>query len=170
MFAPFVPLLKTIPGDIAEVGVFQGNSAFQLATTFKGRRIHLFDTFSGMPESDPSIDTHKKGDFNNTSVEIVKEKLKAFSNIIYHEGLFPETAPRVGLASFAFVNVDVDLYSSMKACLDFFFPRLTKGGFLFIQDDYNFSNCKGVTKATDEFIKANNLSLLKKGSSVWIIK
>lgn len=163
-------ILEKAKGAIAEVSVYKGESALLLAKAFPDRIIYLFDTFSGMPESDPSIDYHKKGDFADTSLSAVMTKLKDFKNVIYYPGIFPESAKTVENIKFAFVNVDVDIYKSTKDCLEFFYPRLAEGGGIFIQDDYNFPNCKGATKAVDEFLQSQNLKLRKIKNSVWIGK
>src|SRR4051812_38244941 len=39
-----------IPGEIAEVGVYKGGSAKLICTTTK-KPVHLFDTFTGLPET-----------------------------------------------------------------------------------------------------------------------
>lgn len=41
--------LHKIPGDLAEVGVFQGASARLIYQASDGRPLHLFDTFEGLP-------------------------------------------------------------------------------------------------------------------------
>lgn len=166
----FKDIIGNKPGAIAEIGVYKGASAYALAETFRNRTLHLFDTFEGMPEGDPTIDHHKKGDFANTSIEAVKTKLHKFSNVLYYKGLFPASGDPVKNTLFAFVNIDVDLYTSTRDCFNFFFPRLIAGGIISVYDDYNFPNCKGATKAVDEFTKNNLLHLSKKGSSVYITK
>lgn len=170
MFKKFKTAIDNLKGDIAEVGVYQGSTALQLAQTFPDKTIHLFDTFCGMPQSDPSIDGHKEGDFANTSLERVKEKLKGYENIIYHPGIFPEAAAILSYRQFAFVNVDADLYVSTANSLLYFWPRIVAGGVIHIQDDYGAPRCLGATKAVDEFVRVNSLQLKKEGAAVWIVK
>lgn len=170
MFKKFKPIVDKLNGDIAEVGVYQGSSALGLAQTFPKKKIHLFDTFSGMPPGDPNIDTHKEGDFSDTSLGRVKEKLEEYKNIYYWPGIFPVSATSLLYTKFAFVNIDVDLYRSTKDCLTFFWPRLVKKGIIFFQDDYGFCKCRGVTEAVREFILNEGLQLRRNGSEAWIIK
>lgn len=164
------PMIDNLQGDLAEVGVYQGKSAKRLAIAFPDRAIHLFDTFSGMPKNDPSIDGHKEGDFADTSLSVVQEYLRDFKNIFYYPGIFPKSALSLPDWHFAFVNIDVDLCQSTKDCLAFFWPRLVEGGVLFVQDDYGARNCKGVKVAVDRFTLANGLKLKTKGHTAWIIK
>ena len=49
---------------------------------------------------------------------------------------------------FCFVHLDVDLYSSTKQCLEYFFPRLVPGGILLSHD---YSLLAGVRQAFTEF-------------------
>jgi len=170
MFKKFKATIDALEGDIAEVGVYQGGSALKLVRTFPNKTIHLFDTFSGMPKTDPSIDDHKQGDFGNTSLEKVKEKLKEHKDIYYYPGIFPQTTGLVVDCKFALVNIDVDIYRSTKDCLDFFWPRTVKGGILLIQDDYGFPDCRGVTKAVNEFVKNKGVELITGTQHAWIVK
>lgn len=47
------------------------------------------------------------------------------------------------------------MYALTKAGLEFFFPRLSKGGMI-ICHDFSFGIWNGVTKAVDEFCQKNN--------------
>jgi O-methyltransferase len=141
-----------IAGDIAEVGVYKGGTAKLLGKIFESssKTIHLFDTFSGMPSTDPKKDLVKEGDFGDTSLESVKQYLGDFENILLYQGLFPETAKSIENKSFCLVHVDVDIYRSVMDCCDFFYQRLVRGGII-IFDDYGYITCPGAKKAIDEF-------------------
>ncbi len=137
-----------IQGDIAEVGVYHGGSA-KLICEAKGEKfLHLFDTFSGLPQVDPIDQTHfQKGQYS-ASLSGVKEYLKGYSQVSFYPGIFPQTAEPIKDRRFAFVNLDVDTYESTKACFNFFYQRMNAGGIIFC-DDYNYA--PGVKKAVDEF-------------------
>jgi hypothetical protein len=51
----------------------------------------------------------------------------------------------------------VDLYQPTYDSLDFFFPRLVKGGVI-VCDDYNFSNFPGAKLAWDEYFKDKDIA------------
>lgn len=138
-------------GAIAEIGVFRGGTAKLLASTCPDKPLHLFDTFEGMPDTDPNVDRHRKGDFADTSLEGVKGFLAGHDNVHFHQGFFPGTATPVADQRFALVYSDVDIYLSIKDCLEFFYPRLVTGGVI-VFDDYEARNCPGVRKAIDEFL------------------
>jgi hypothetical protein len=142
----------SVPGDFAEVGVFRGGGARVLKEVKNGRLLHLFDTFSGMPETDPTRDTtHKAGDFADASLEAVQRYLGT-AGIRYYAGFFPDTTigHERSLDRFAFVHLDVDIYQSTLDALRFFYPRVSRGGML-VTHDYSAQSCPGVAAAYDEF-------------------
>lgn len=136
-------------GDFAELGVYKGGVAFYMATKCN-HLVHLYDTFTGIPEVESSIDNHKVGDFSDTTLAAVQELLKDFFHVVYHVGIFPDTIDANDDRSFAFVHLDGDTYSSAKEGLNYFFPRLVRGGII-VLDDYNWHMCPGIAKAVDEF-------------------
>lgn len=144
-----------LPGQLAEIGVYRGGTARLIATTRRPRerRLHLFDTFAGMPETDPTKDVHTKGNFSDTSLAGVQRLLAGVSDVVFHPGLFPDTAAGLENERFAFVHVDVDIYSSVRDCCRFFYPRLVTGGVM-VFDDYGFRSCPGAKDAVDEFFAA----------------
>ncbi|HEY5311948.1 MAG TPA: TylF/MycF/NovP-related O-methyltransferase [Pirellulales bacterium] len=138
-------------GDIAELGVYRGGSAKLLSSYKKHRTLHLFDTFGGMPDVNASIDLHKRGDFCDTSADSVTKYLAGFPNVILHPGFFPDSTKDLAADTrFCFVHLDVDIYESTLAGLNFFYPRLNAGGYL-LSHDYSSISCPGVKKAFDEF-------------------
>lgn len=142
--------VRGLAGDAAEIGVYKGGTARLLATMLSGRKVDLFDTFSGMPSVDPAKDLHREGDFSSTSLEDVKVFLNGCSNVRLFPGIFPGTAEPVRTSSYALVHVDVDIYRSVLDGCSFFYPRLIKGGVM-IFDDYGFLTCPGALQAVDEF-------------------
>jgi hypothetical protein len=143
---------EKIDGDIAEVGVYKGGSA-RIICELKGRKtLHLFDTFEGMPQVNTTIDSHRQGDFNDTSLDRVRSYLMKFDNVHFYKGIFPESAKDLmdRSCAFSFVNLDVDIYESTREGLMFFYPRMSKGGIM-MSHDYRSISCPGVKKAFDEF-------------------
>jgi O-methyltransferase len=139
---------EKVLGDLAEVGAGYGASAKLIVDhSFNHRPLHLFDTFEGLPEV-TSRDNPKfnPGDFRG-SLESIRQYL-GNRPVFYYKGLFPETAEPVKDKRFSFVHLDVDLYESTLAGLQFFYPRLSPGGIL-ISHDYLSS--EGVDAAFKEF-------------------
>jgi hypothetical protein len=88
---------------------------------------------------------------------------------IVKKGWFPDTAADV-TDTFVLVSLDFDLYSPIKAGLEWFYPQMNKGGVIVIHD-YFHSNYD-CSKAVDEFCAANDLYPVPIGDvlSVAIIK
>ena len=143
-----------IQGDVAELGVYKGGSAKLISLVFNRKalekRVFLFDTFSGMPQTDPDKDLHSQGDFGDTSMEDVQMFLKDCNNITLLKGHFAKTFDAVADYRFCYVHVDCDIYGSVTECCRFFYPRLSPGGVM-IFDDYGFISCPGAKLAVDEF-------------------
>ncbi len=137
-------------GEVAECGVYKGGTAKILAELVPDRPLHLFDTFCGMPETDPGRDLHKAGDFADTTLESVRAYLSGHTNVNCVAGMIPQTLEVVRGQKFSFVHIDLDIYSSIKAACEFFYPRLEPGGIL-VFDDYGYSSCPGARAAVDEF-------------------
>jgi O-methyltransferase len=92
------------------------------------------------------------GDFVNTSVELVLKKMPHVDKVQIVRGYFPDSLGDLD-DTFAFVSLDVDLYQPTIAGLEWFYDRLSKGGYIFVHD-YNNRRYLGVRSAVDEFVKA----------------
>ena len=147
-----------LPGNIYEAGVYRGGTAIILRHVIAqaagaasgGKILRLFDTFAGMPETNPDHDVHQSGDFDNTDVKAVQHNVGADAFITYHQGLIPDTFAGLEDDRICFAHVDVDIYHSVLDTCAFVYPRLSPGGFLLF-DDYGFPTCPGAKQAVDEF-------------------
>lgn len=144
--------VEQLAGEVAELGVYRGGSARLLAivTAGTGKRIHLFDTFVGLPKPTPGLDIYQKGHFGDVTCQEVTAYLQDIPNVHVHPGRFPETARIIANVRFSFVHVDVDLYRSVRDACEFFYPRLNPGGVI-VFDDYGFVKTPGAKLAVDEF-------------------
>jgi O-methyltransferase len=144
----------SVPGDIWECGVYKGGTAAMMAAMLNhyapAKRLYLFDTFEGMPDTDAKKDWHKAGDFSDTSLEMVSAYVGREKQCVFRKGFIPDTFKGLEASTVAFAHIDVDIYKSIKDCLDFIWPRLSVGGFI-IFDDYGFPTCPGARLAVDEF-------------------
>lgn len=145
-----------IPGAFAEVGVYKGNSAAILHALDPDRELYLFDTFTGFPASDLEGETgvaatYTTDNFVDADAGPVLAKFDNSEKIHLQKGYFPETAKGLEEKRFALVNLDADLRKPTKAALEFFYPRLTPGGVIFIHD-YNYK-WEGIVSAVNEFVQ-----------------
>jgi hypothetical protein len=164
-----------IEGDFAELGVWKGNSAAILAdfAAKSDKRLFLFDTFSGFDSRDfVGVDQNRRHEFADTSIDFVRETVGHPQVTTYLQGFFPDSiTEEVRQRTFALAHIDCDLYEPMKAALDFFYPRMPKGGMLILHD-YSSGVWPGATRAIDEFYKANGefLSLWPDKSGTAVIR
>lgn len=136
-------------GHMAEIGTYQGGTAGMICEAKGDRPLHIFDTFEGLPTSaaqDQNV--HKKHQYSCT-LESVRKFLARYDDVTYYKGRFPETAAPVADYRFSFVHMDVDLYESTRACLEFFYPRMLPGGVMLSHD---YSILSGVRTAFEEFM------------------
>ncbi len=146
---------RGLKGNVAEGGVCEGVFARKINELFPDRKLYLFDTFEGFDERDTTIE-HEKGYSNFSagylaisSEEKVRVSLPHPENAVIRKGYFPETAEGID-DEFVFVNLDFDLYKPTYDGLNFFYPKMVKGGVIichdFFDDDY-----LGVKNAVDKF-------------------
>ena len=138
---------------MAEIGVFQGHSA-EVILLNSTRFLHCFDTFRGIPYSNEFDNYHKAGDFSDTTEDLVSSKLNSIDahRFKLHCGVFPKTVPpELESSLFSFVHIDADVHETYCDALQFFYPRMVKGGIILF-DDYAASTCLGAKKAVDEFL------------------
>ena len=144
-----------VQGNVAELGVFQGEFAQYINRIFPDRKLYLFDTFEGFVENDmknEKINDYHFTDaitFDETSTNIVLKKMKYKENCVIKKGYFPATAKDVE-DTFAFVNIDVDLSEPTYNGLCWFYPRLEKGGYIFVHD-YNHRDWTGAKVGVKKF-------------------
>ena len=152
----FMRFTAHIPGDLAECGCYVGVSAWFMAKEAPDREFFLFDSFEGLstPDSEDStlqgVQEWRVGDLKTTE-DVLRKNLAEFSHIHVLKGWIPERFPEIAERQFRLVHIDVDLYQPTLDSLKFFYPRLSPGGVI-VMDDYGFLTCPGATKAAHEFM------------------
>jgi len=151
---------QKLDGNLAEVGVYRGDFAKRLNILFPDKKLYLFDTFEGFSKEDSLFEQEKNyssatQDFTNTSIELVKSKMKYPDNCIFKKGKFPDTASDVD-DQFCFVSLDADLYLPIYEGLKYFYPRLVKKGYIFIHD-FNNDQYTGAREAVIQFCQEQNI-------------
>lgn len=156
---------RNIDGAVAEAGVFKGDFAQFINYAFPDKDLYLFDTFEGF-DANEALAEVKAGNctdvfvqtYKQANIETVLSKMEYPSRVIIKQGIFPESID--GLESdFAFVSLDMDFEESIYTGLEYFYPRLSEGGYIFIHD-YN-SGLIGVERAVDRYEKNKGIKLCK---------
>jgi O-methyltransferase len=146
-----------VDGNVAELGVYKGDLSVFLNALFPEKKLYLFDTFEGFAQKDVELEDQNNfsvsdsKDFNDTSLKFVMDRMPFPQNIIPRKGYFPESSEGVE-DTFCFVSIDVDLYAPIVSGLDFFYPRLTNGGYIFVHD-YNNVRYQGAKRGVNEFLE-----------------
>jgi len=162
-------LHKTLesPGEVCEFGVAQGTTSALLANEIRlgEKELWLFDTFEGLP---------KPG-----TKDVLLDDVFDLGSMAKYEGQMPYPAseargrvratgfplPRTHIVvgdirktlkgedipgSVCFAYVDVDLYESCRAALQFLHKTLVPGGIIVV-DDYDFFS-SGMKASVEEFL------------------
>ncbi|MEZ4721099.1 MAG: TylF/MycF/NovP-related O-methyltransferase [Flavobacteriales bacterium] len=168
---------RNVPGAIAELGVFRGETARLFHHYMPERTIYLLDTFEGFDAKDVNVELKSTGQktttthFSNTSEQLVLEAIGSNNqNIRLIKGFFPESVTEeLSQQTFAMVHLDADLYQPTLEGLKFFFPRLNSGGLLIVHD---YNAWFGARKAVEEYSAENSLIPIpmpdKSGSCVFL--
>jgi hypothetical protein len=151
----FDQLIKDgIKGNIAEIGVYKGNTARLLAWIARhmGTTAYLLDTYAGFNPSDlTDVDSEKKISFTDSSLAAVRARVGE-ENVHYIKGYFPGTAAELpSNALFSLVHIDCDLHAPIRSALEYFYPRMVPGGFIVVHD-YSSLHWEGAEQAVDEFL------------------
>lgn len=144
-----------IDGDVCEMGVYRGGTAYLLAdllvSSKVNKKIFLFDTFSGTPKISEKDNINRAGSYSTTNLDQVKKHLRIFSDITeFIPGIIPDSFKNTNIKKISFANIHVNVYEATIASLDFVFSRMPIGGIILVQD-YGNKRCLGVKEAVDEF-------------------
>jgi hypothetical protein len=154
----YLKQVASLEGDVAEFGVFQGGSAYFIASVMKHLKIDkkmrllLYDSFSGLPDKD-TIDHFEQGSFcSGRGPEQLKSLLAEFNQIEVFKGNFNDTVPTSGIEKLALAHIDCDQYSPTKFLCESLYDIMIPGGIMMFQD-YPLGITYGERIAVDSFFK-----------------
>jgi hypothetical protein len=159
----FVEALRhttTIPGDIVEVGAFEGGNvlcALQSPVWPEGKTFNVFDSFEGFPDlsaADPT--TFARGDYlpQNPLGEVLAP-FAVYPEVRIIKGFVPTTFSKLAPdGRYALVFFDCDLYQPALDTFEYFWDRMSPGGMVLVHDYFvEPGGFGGVRRATDLFFK-----------------
>ena len=162
---------RNIGGNCAELGVYRGDFARLINLELPERMLYLFDTFQGFSEEQTNFNVVKgycseqditNTNFEDTSVQIVVSKMPSPQKVKIIKGLFPQSLPQqMDSLKYALVSLDCDLYEPILAGLNYFYPRLSTGGYIMIHDYNSPKFFAGVQKALDEYERQEQIHIPK---------
>lgn len=169
-------IVNRVEGVFVECGVAAGAmvGAMARACLKHGgtRKIHLFDSFNGIPMAGPH-DTSQPGlesflvDRNlplserlqssgvsevplDTVISILRTWDIPLGQLVFHQGWFQDTMPATPMPPIAFLRLDGDLYESTECALHHLYQSVVQGGFILL-DDYPL---EGSRKAFEDYFKS----------------
>jgi hypothetical protein len=158
--------VMALEGGIAECGVWQGATVIPMGLFLRQhgslKKIRGFDSFEGLDDS-VQVDVELGGDeedrkmvggFSNTSYEKLAARIGQFGladSVQLVKGYFNHTLMQHAGERFCFVHLDCVIYESYKSCIEFFYPRLVKGGIILF-DEYGDPPWPGCARAIDEYL------------------
>jgi len=166
-------LVFGVPGDVVELGCNEGKTSVFLQMVIDHfapeRRLHVFDSFEGLPAPGPQDAYLKEGECL-ASVEDLEANFVRWGlrRPEIHPGWFEQTLGELP-STVAFAYLDSDFYASVKASLESVYDRTSKNGIIAVDDYADTENnprawpgLPGVKAACDEFMadKPERFSLL----------
>ena len=159
-----------IPGDIVECGVFKGVSfmfwlkCLKIFSPNSQKKVIGFDMFSGFPKNLKKVEKIsakkyvKSSEFkgiNPVDLSTKARKIIDVNKFEFVKGDVSKTSKNYVKKNYGFkislLHLDLDTYKGTKSALTNFFPKLSKGGVV-ILDEYGGRGW-GETEAVDEFLK-----------------
>jgi hypothetical protein len=160
------PQQRKGPLFAAEVGVYRGRTLALIAAEIESAGVEAviagFDSFAGLPkfsETDSRLANALMiqrrnlmyADVSRREVEAFLAPFNGAKNIELHEGYFEQTFPAAPDRQYFFVNISCKLHSSHMLALNYFYPRLQKGGVILF-DDYLDRSSTLAKVAIEEFL------------------
>jgi O-methyltransferase len=151
MAAEILNMPPDTAGVIVECGCYKGGSTVNLSlvAAMCGRKLHVFDSFEGLPEPEADdaghvvmaeglVRTYEPGAYAGTLHEVTSnvQRFGSASASTFHKGLFSDTLPEFD-EPVVFAYLDVDLATSEKQCLRYLWPLLVPGAFVFTDEAHH---------------------------------
>jgi O-methyltransferase len=172
-------VLLEVPGDVVELGCYEGTTAILLQTTLdqlgSPKALHVYDSFAGLPEktAEDGETRFAVGDCRTTLAKLTENFVRSGVRLpAVHPGWFAETLPGELPERICFAHVDGDFYTSVRESLEHVYPRLSRGAVVVV-DDYCdpvvnpvYESLPGVKRACDDFLgdKPESMGVLLAGS------
>jgi hypothetical protein len=156
-------IAEKVPGDVVETGVWRGGSMILARALLDvhgetDRLVWCCDSFEGMPvptvagESFSGTEDFSDLDYLAVGVDQVKANFARFGvdleYVRFLKGWFSDTLPQAPIGTIALLRLDGDLYESTRDALVPLYPRVSKGGFVIVDDYDSWAGCK---KAVDDY-------------------
>ena len=188
LFAVQYVVGAAVTGDIAEFGTGTGRTSNVISAAMASfpsdKKLHLFDSFEGLPVSTVEADlnsphvkqgTWGPGTCRGISASEVRKQCEVFlpaDKIVVYEGWFSKNMTKLPAGTkFAMIHLDCDLYESTMDCLGYLFEhKMVSQGAILLFDDWfcnQSSNEFGERKAWIELVAKHKVVAENCGPYAW---
>ncbi|MBX5494004.1 MAG: class I SAM-dependent methyltransferase [Bryobacteraceae bacterium] len=163
-------ILENVPGDMIETGVWRGGAAILMRAALRAygdhsRTVWLADSFQGVPPPDEEKYPADAGsifwklDYLSVSLDEVKRNFERFGlldeRVSFLPGWFKDTLPTAPIKQLSILRVDGDSYESTMDALVHLYPKVSRRGFVIIDDYGAVKACKA---AVEDFRRAHRIA------------
>ncbi len=153
-------LEQRVAGDLIETGVWRGGAVIFMRAILeaygdRSRTVWAADSFAGLPKPDEERYPADRGDQHwareqlAIPVETVKQNFARYGllddRVRFLVGWFSDTLPDAPIERLAILRLDGDMYQSTIEALRPLYPKLSKGGYVII-DDYALPGCQAAVQ------------------------
>lgn len=161
-------LRNGVQGDFIETGVWRGGACILMRGVLKAhnvtdRKVWVADSFMGLPFPNAKKYPEDRHSFFFLArslavpLEEVKDNFEKYGllddQVVFLKGWFRDTLPDAPIGRLAVMRLDGDMYESTMDAMKNLYFKLSKGGYVII-DDYDIPACR---KAVDDFRKAHSI-------------
>jgi hypothetical protein len=170
--------VSNIPGDIVELGSWQGANLMGMAKMLRHlgadstKTLYSFDSFEGLTkpgiedEFDESLRGKYRGDFDSLNGAITLYDFEG--QIILNRGFIEETVPAFTIQNpakrYSLIYYDADFYEPAEIMFTYLAPKLNIGGVILL-DEYGTKEWPGETKSADKFLSEHSNFVAEKITS-----
>jgi O-methyltransferase len=148
-----------IPGDLIETGVWRGGATifmrgFLAAHGIVDRTVWVADSFAGFPPprlpQDADIDYSVTRSDEAISLETVQALFTRYGlldgQVRFLKGWFRDTLAGAPIERLALLRLDGDLYESTLDALGPLYPKLSRGGYVIVDDYFSCPPCAAAVR------------------------
>ncbi|MCW4117001.1 TylF/MycF family methyltransferase [Aurantimonas sp. MSK8Z-1] len=157
-----------LEGDFVECGVNTGIMSLAICNYLDfntlNKNFWLFDTFEGAPleqmtpvEKEEGRAVENKHYFD--CYDITRQNFAPWPRANLVKGAIPGTLGTVDIPRVSYLCIDMNFVEPERAALEFFWPRLVKGG-LVVFDDYGWKQCRRQKDAHDEWARRTGVEIM----------
>lgn len=159
-------LQNNVEGDFIETGAWRGGATIFMRALLKDhgvtdRKVWVADSFEGLPAPTFEGDGWDLSgvEMLKVTVDRVKENFAKFGllddQVQFLKGWFCDTLPNAPIEKLAILRLDGDMYVSTMDSLKSLYPKVSKGGFVIVDDYYSWPACQ---KAVADYLESCGLN------------